>query len=1217
MQDLQPGWQFWIDRGGTFTDIVARRPDGRLFARKLLSENVRRYPDAGLQGIRDLLADHPDWARHPVESVKMGTTVGTNALLERKGEPTLLAITRGFADLLRIGYQDRPDLFALRIDRPEPLYADVIEIGGRLDAAGADLEALDLAAAETDLLAAHARGFRALAIVLMHAWRNPAHERALEVLARRIGFDQVSLSHQCSPGIRVVPRGDTTVVNAYLSPILRHYVRQFEQGLIGALPPATRRPAPALRFMQSNGGLIEAGHFQGKDSILSGPAGGLIGSVAAARRAGFERIVTFDMGGTSTDVAHYAGELERVEETRVAGVRLRVPMLDIHTVAAGGGSILHYDGLSFRAGPDSAGAEPGPACYRRGGPLCVTDANVMLGKLQADFFPNIFGPGGDQPLDVEAVRTGFAALAAEVERGGGSRLSPEQVAEGFVRVAVEQMAAAIQKISIERGHDLTRDYTLCCFGAAGGQHACLVAERLGLRRILLHPLAGVLSAYGMGLADHRLLREQAVMKPLDAGLMPELRRLRDELVSSARDSFASQGLPAESAEVQSRIALRLAGTDTALELDFGTLADMRRDFEALHRQRFGFTAAGESLLAERIIIELVLAGETPTATPPAESVPGSAAPAPLRHVRLFSGGCFHEAPVYQRPDLPPGTRLTGPAMLLEPTSTTLIEPGWSGSLSASGDLILNRDDTPGVIASAATERDPIRLEIFNRLFMSVAEDMGYTLQKTAHSVNIKERLDFSCALFDGMGELVANAPHIPVHLGSMGESVKALIRSHRAAFRPGDVWLTNSPYHGGTHLPDITVITPLLDTGSGEVLFYLASRGHHADVGGITPGSMPPASTRIDQEGALSDGLRIVRDGAFQAEAIRAWLSAGPFPARNPEQNLADLRAQIAANARGAAGLQRLVEQYSLATVQAYMRHVQDHAEEAIRRAIAQLREGEFTVPMDSGAQILVRIGIDRIARSAALDFTGTSPQQEDNGNAPAAICQAAALYVFRTLSRDDIPLNAGCLRPLSVQIPSGCLLNPQPPAAVVAGNVETSQHIVDALYGALGLMAAAQGTMNNFTFGNDRYQYYETICGGTGAGADFAGADAIHSHMTNSRITDPEILEWRFPVRVETFAIRRGSGGDGHCRGGDGVIRRLRFLEDMTVGVLSSRRRTAPFGLEGGLPGLPGRNRWLKAGSGEVIELEGRVEVGVAPGDGIEIATPGGGGYGEPGSGC
>lgn len=1217
MHDPQPGWQFWIDRGGTFTDIVARRPDGRLITHKLLSENARRYRDAGLQGIRDLLDAHPDWARHPVESVKMGTTVGTNALLERKGEPTVLAITRGFADALRIGYQNRPDLFALRIDRPEPLYADVVEIGGRLDAAGGKVEPLDLAAAEADLRAAHDQGYRALAIVLMHAWRNPAHERALEALARRIGFEQISLSHHCSPGIRLVPRGDTTVVNAYLSSILRHYVRQFEQGLSGPLPSTTGRPPPVLRFMQSNGGLIEAGHFQGKDSILSGPVGGLIGSVAAARRAGFDRIVTFDMGGTSTDVAHYAGELERVETTQVAGVRLRVPMLDIHTVAAGGGSILHYDGLRFRAGPDSAGAEPGPACYRRGGPLCVTDANVLLGKLQADFFPKIFGPDGDQPLDIDTVRAGFAALAAEVERSSGQSLSPEQAAEGFVRVAVEQMAAAIKKISVERGHDLTLDYTLCCFGAAGGQHACLVAERLGLRRILLHPLAGVLSAYGMGLADHRVLREQAVMKPLEANLMPELRRILEELESSARAGFASQGLPGDTAKVEARIALRQAGSDTALELDFGTLETMRRDFETQHRQRFGLSETVQPLVAERVVIELVLAGDTPTGMPRPNCAPGASMPEPLRHVRIFSDGRFHEAPVYERLRLPPGTRLIGPAMLLEPTSTTLIEPGWSGDITPSGDLILTRDDTAADVAPATTGRDPIRLEIFNRLFMSVAEEMGYTLQKTAHSVNIKERLDFSCALFDGQGELVANAPHIPVHLGSMGESVKALIRSQRAAFRAGDVWLTNSPYHGGTHLPDITVITPMFDARGGDVLFYLASRGHHADVGGITPGSMPPDSTRIDEEGALSDGLRIVRDGVFQTEVIRAWLTAGPFPARNPEQNLADLRAQIAANARGVAGLQRLIEQYSLATVRAYMRHVQDHAEETIRRAIVRLKEGEFTVPMDSGARIRVRIDIDRIARSATLDFTGTSPQQADNGNAPAAVCQAAALYVFRTLTRDDIPLNAGCLRPLSLLIPEGRLLNPQTPAAVVAGNVETSQHIVDALYGALGLMAAAQGTMNNFTFGNDRYQYYETICGGTGAGPDFAGADAIHSHMTNSRITDPEILEWRFPVRVETFVIRRGSGGAGRCRGGDGVIRRLRFLEAMTVGILSSRRRTAPFGLEGGLSGLPGLNRWIRAGSGEVIELEARVEVGVAPGDAIEIATPGGGGYGEPESGC
>ena len=1207
-------WQFWVDRGGTFTDIVARRSDGLLVAHKLLSDNPERYPDAALQGIRDILGLPANAPLSGIESVKMGTTVGTNALLERKGEPTALAITRGFADALRIGYQNRPDIFALDIRRPEPLYSRVVEITGRHDAWGRELEPLDLESAERELRAAHRAGFRALAVVLMHAWRTPDHELALEALARRVGFTQISLSHRASPGIRLIGRGDTAVVDAYLSPVLRRYVDQVARGLAENPAPAPGAegtpPPPGLLFMQSNGGLVEARRFQGKDSLLSGPAGGIVGAVATAKLAGFDKIVTFDMGGTSTDVAHYAGEFERAPETELAGVRLRSPILNIHTVAAGGGSILRYDGLRFRVGPDSAGANPGPACYRRGGPPCVTDANVRLGKLRPEFFPKVFGPGGDLPLDTGTVECEFAKLAEQASLAAGRPVSPETVAEGFVDVAAANMAAAIKKISVERGYDLA-DYALCCFGAAGGQHACRVADRLGVSRIFLHPLAGVLSAYGMGLADYRVVKEQAVVAPLDEALVARLADSLATLEADGRRELAEQGVTPDRILVRHRLMLRYEGTDTVFPVEFGALADLGKAFEELHRQRFGFIYQDKRLLAETAVAELAGLNEPPNggaARIEAPPHPGDAEP--LAVLPMFSGGRYHDTPVFRRENLPSGLCLAGPALLIEPTSTTVIEPGWSGEITPLGDLILSRT------VSLARERidgdraDPARLEIFNRLFMSIAEEMGYTLRNTAHSVNIKERLDFSCALFDGAGELVANAPHIPVHLGSMGESVRALIQGHGDHIRPGDAWLINSPYHGGTHLPDITVITPLFDREGESILFYLASRGHHADVGGITPGSMPPHSRDITQEGILSAGLRIVENGRMREDDVRAWLRGATCPARNPEQNIADLRAQIAANVKGIQGLRRMIGRYSLDTVRAYMGHVQDHAEAAVRRAIEGLADGEFSVTMDSGAVIRVAVRIDRKQRRARIDFTGTSAEQPDNLNAPAAVCKAAVLYVFRTLVREDIPLNAGCLRPLDIVIPEGSLLNPRPPAAVAAGNVETSQHICDALYGALGVLAASQGTMNNFTFGNARHQYYETICGGAGAGAEFDGADAVHTHMTNSRITDPEVLEWRFPVLLETFAIRRGSGGDGRRRGGDGVIRKIRFLEPMAAGILSGRRRHAPFGLGGGQPGAAGRNTVIRRdGTMEVLGF--RAEVEMREGDVFMIETPGGGGYG------
>jgi len=1210
-------WQFWIDRGGTFTDIVARRSDGLLLTHKLLSENPDRYRDAALQGIRDILDLAPDATlkQANIQAVRMGTTVGTNALLERKGEPTVLAITRGFADALRIGYQNRPDIFALNIRRPEPLYQKVAEITGRHDSRGSELEPLDLGEAEQQLTGAYREGFRSIAIVLMHAWRTPDHELVLEKLAKAIGYTQISLSHRVSPAMKLIGRGDITVVDAYLSPVLRRYVDQVAAGLgIGPAHEVQQDHKLKLLFMQSNGGLADAHRFQGKDSILSGPAGGIVGAVAVSRLAGFDRIVTFDMGGTSTDVAHYAGEFERSQETEIAGIRLRAPILNIHTVAAGGGSILRFDGLRFRAGPDSAGANPGPACYRRGGPLCVTDANVMVGKIRPEFFPKVFGPTGDQPLDTEIVRRKFRELAETVRSGSGQTLSPEEVAEGFIDVAVENMAAAIKKISVQRGHDLA-DYVLCCFGAAGGQHACKVAERLGIAKIFLHPLAGVLSAYGMGVADYRVIKERAIVTLLNDAAATELRTVLDALEAEGRAELSAQDVPPERIVAVRLAMLRYDGTDTLFAVPFGDATEMRTRFEERHRQRFGFVYPDKSLLVDTATMEL--AGLTESAEEPVCPLEPDASPEPVATVRIYSGRNHHDTPVYRREDLKPGVRLQGPAILVEPNSTTIIEPGWQGEITVRNHLILSAREASDCANSMSeaeeTEQpvDPARLEIFNRLFMSVAEDMGYTLQNTAHSVNIKERLDFSCALFDGKGGLVANAPHIPVHLGSMDESVKALIAGHGDELRPGDVWLINSPYHGGTHLPDITVITPLFDDTGESVLFYLASRGHHADVGGITPGSMPPRSTSIDQEGVLSSGLKIVENGHIRESAIRDWLNAKPYPARDPDRNLADLRAQIAANVKGMQALRGMLERYSLATVRRYMGHVQDNAEEAVRRVIARLSDGEFAVTMDSGAVIRVAIRVDSENRRAFIDFTGTSPQQPDNLNAPAAVCKAAVLYVFRTLVDDDIPLNAGCLRPLEIRIPEGSLLNPHYPAAVAAGNVETSQHIVDALYGALGVLAASQGTMNNFTFGNTRYQYYETICGGAGAGAGFDGADAVHTHMTNSRITDPEVLEWRLPVLLETFAIRRGSGGEGLHKGGDGVIRKIRFLQPMTAGIVSSRRLQPPFGLNGGNPGACGRNLVIRA-NGEQEILGSQAETDMDAGDTFVIETPGGGGYGS-----
>ena len=1198
------GWQFWVDRGGTFTDIVARAPDGTLKTYKLLSENPEHYADAAIQGIRDLLGLSEHDAFVGIDAVKMGTTVATNALLERKGDRTALLITRGFADALRIGYQNRPDLFTRQIVLPELLYERVYEVEERLSASGEILTPLDETKARIALQEAFSAGIRAVAIVLMHGYQFTDHERRLAALAREIGFTQVSASHAVSPLMKLVSRGDTTVVDAYLSPILRRYVDQVANALGDA----------RLMFMQSNGGLTDARLFQGKDSILSGPAGGIVGAVQTSEVAGFKRIIGFDMGGTSTDVSHYAGEYERAFNTLVAGVRMRVPIMRIHTVAAGGGSILHFDGQRFRVGPDSAGANPGPTCYRRGGPLTVTDCNVMLGKLHPQHFPSVFGRNANQPLDAKAVSEAFAALTETINAATNAERTVQQVAAGFLKIAVQNMANAIKKISVERGYDVTT-YTLTCFGGAGGQHACLVADALGMEKIFIHPYAGVLSAYGMGLADVRALREHAVEKPLTAATLATVQQLAQGMIAEATQEVSAQGISDADIRIEQRLHVRYDGTDSSLEVAAGTQAEIAAAFEHTYKGRYGFVMPGRDLLVEAIAVEAIGAtqsvGAAASEATLSTGTPKPVEPEPVEHVAMFVADVEHSTPVYPREQLKPGQWLDGPAIITEPTGTNVVEPGWRATVSTRFDLIIERVVARPRTQAIGTSADPVMLEVFNNLFMSIAEQMGAALENTAYSVNIKERLDFSCALFDAQGQLIANAPHMPVHLGSMGESVQTLMRRRGDSMRAGEVYVLNDPYNGGTHLPDVTVVTPVFDDANANILFYVASRGHHADIGGISPGSMPPDSTHIDHEGVLMNDVLLVRDGNLLEQEMRALLASGPYPARNVDQNIADLRAQIAANEKGVQELRRMVEHFGLDVVHAYMLHVQDNAEGSVRRVLESLADGEFAYPMDDGGTIRVRISVDHATRSADIDFTGTSAQRDSNFNVPAAVTRAAVLYVFRTLVDDDIPMNDGCLKPLRITVPRGCMLNPQYPAAVVAGNVETSQAITDTLYGALGTMAASQGTMNNLTFGNHEHQYYETICGGSGAGPGFNGTDAVHTHMTNSRLTDPEILEWRFPVLLESFGIRANSGGDGKHRGGDGVVRRLRFLQAMRASILSGHREVPPYGMHGGEPGRTGRN-FVERSNGTVTELRGADGADMQAGDVFVIETPGGGGYGR-----
>jgi 5-oxoprolinase (ATP-hydrolysing) len=1193
-----PGWSFWIDRGGTFTDVVARDPAGAEHVRKLLSVNPGRYDDAAFEAIRLLLAEHCACLAD-IDAVKLGTTVATNTLLERKGADVVLVVTQGFADVLEIGVQARPDIFARHIVKPSLLHRRVIEARERVTAEGEVQTPLDEAHARTELSSAYADGFRATAIACLHGWAHPAHEQRLAEIAHEIGFEQVSVSSEISGLIKFVPRADTTVADAYLSPVLRAYVDGFAANF-GAHDPR-------LLFMQSSGGLAGARAFRGRDAVLSGPAGGVVGMAAAARRAGFTHALGFDMGGTSTDVSHYAGQFERTNETIVAGVRLAAPMLHVHTVAAGGGSICSFDGARLRVGPHSAGADPGPACYRRGGPLTITDCNVLLGRVRPDFFPAIFGPNGGQPLDVAIVEQMFDNLCVAINAATRQKITPHQAAEGFLTIANQSMAEAIKKISIQRGYD-PKDYALVAFGGAGGQHACAVADAVGVGTILLHPLAGVLSAWGMGLADVSVVVEATVEQALDSAA--DLRERAAALARDAGAALAAQGAGEEQFSVTVMAHLKYDGADSALPLPFVGGTALKQAFEAEHRKRFGFVDPDRAIVVASLSAEAVAQSQAGPA-PPRQSIAAPTGEKPSV-VQIVADGETHSAPAHHRQHIAPNDTIAGPALIIEQGATTYVAPGWRATMNAHLDLILTRSEARDARHAIGTHVDPILLEVFNNRFMGVAEEMGLALQTTASSVNIKERLDFSCALFDETGGLVANAPHIPVHLGSMSDSVREIIRRRGDTIRPGDIYMLNAPHAGGTHLPDITLIAPVILDGEATPAFFTAARGHHADIGGITPGSMPPDSRRIEDEGVLIENFLLVQENRLREADARALFASGPHPARAIDRNIADLKAQIAACVRGAAELKRLVAHYGRDGVSAYMRHVQDNAEAQIKHVIATLKPGSFEAPMDNGSVVRVAIRPDHAAQRVVIDFSGTSAQSDGNFNAPLAITRAATLYVFRTLMEDNIPLNEGCLKPIDIIVPEGCLLNPVPGAAVVAGNVETSQIVVDALYGALGALAASQGTMNNFTFGDELRQYYETICGGAGAGPSFDGAAVVQTHMTNSRLTDPEVLETRFPVLVESFAVRRGSGGAGAHRGGDGATRRVRFRAPMMAAMLSNRRATAPFGLNGGGAGASGANR-IERNDGRVENLSATAKTEMQPGDVFVIETPGGGGFGAP----
>jgi 5-oxoprolinase (ATP-hydrolysing) len=1216
-------WQFWIDRGGTFTDVVALSPQGKIITHKLLSENPEHYQSAPIEGIRRIL-DIPKDSPIPtgeIEVIKMGTTVATNALLERKGTPVVLVTNQGFKDILRIGYQNRPDIFARHIRLPEMLYKSVIEVSARFSAQGEELHPLNLKKVQQDLEQVYDQGIRSCAIALIHSYRYPDHENAIAEIADKIGFTQISVSHRVSNLIKLVGRGDTTVVDAYLSPILGEYVQKIEANLYHP-----EQLIPQLMFMQSNGGLADARYFHGKDSILSGPAGGIVGAVKTSQEAGYKKIITFDMGGTSTDVAHFAGEYERQFETEIAGVRMRTPMMSIHTVAAGGGSICYIDSDRYRVGPESAGANPGPACYGKGEDLTVTDCNLLLGKIQPEYFPKVFGKNADQPLNKDIVIQKFNQLKEQLKQ----QITVEEIAEGFLTIAVEKMANAIKKISLQKGYDLS-EYALFCFGGAGGQHACLIAENLGMKTIIIHPLAGVLSAYGIGVSDVRVIKEKTIHQLFSQDIFSKINQEYEQLEKQGIEELKKQTAIAEdSLEIKRKIYLKYQNTDFNLEINYSNYAEIKEQFNQIHKQRYGFIMLEKYLIVDQISVELITSNNPPKSSSNHSPLSKRSKPTineendPPKYllireifVDLYSKNKWHQAPVYQREELTTEDVIIGPALIIETTGTNVIEQGWEAKIDRLGNLILTKNkqnNSQFSILNSQFSVDPILLEIFNNLFRFIAEQMGITLQKTSYSVNIKERLDFSCAIFDEKGDLVANAPHIPVHLGSMSESVKALINMipPTPLTKKGDVYVTNNPYNGGTHLPDITVITPVFIADNDKPDFFVASRGHHADIGGITPGSMPPDSTSIEEEGILLDNMCLVKEGKLREKELNQLLNQATYPVRNYNQNLADLKAQIAANEKGVKELKGLVNKYGLTTIKNYMQFIQDNAEKCVKKAIKFLKNGSYTITLDNQAKIQVTIAISPDQETATIDFTGTSPQLNNNFNTPVAVTKAAVLYVFRTLVEDDIPLNAGCLKPVKIIIPEGCFLNPQYPAPVVAGNVETSQNITDCLYGALGIMANSQGTMNNFTFGNSKYQYYETICGGSGAGINHDGTDAVQVHMTNSRLTDPEVLEQRFPVRLEEFSIRANSGGEGKYQGGNGVVRKIRFLESMTASILSSRRVVAPQGLQGGGDGKRGCNYIIRSDrTREEVASQMTVEMDVD--DIFVIETPGGGGFSFP----
>jgi len=1195
------GWQFWVDRGGTFTDVVGRSPDGDLHSLKLLSENRTHYSDAAAEGIRRMLAAQGGGA---VSEIRMGTTVATNALLERKGARTGVVLTKGFGDALRIGEQDRPQLFDLHIRKPAALFEETAEACERLAADGTVLEALDTTSVEATFAKWRDGGISSVAICLLHAWQNPAHEKRIGQLAQAAGFSHVSMSHEVSALMKFVARAGTTVVDAYLSPVLLSYVMSFREALATANIACSR-----VLFMQSHGGLVSAELFRGKDAILSGPAGGVIGMQAAGERAGQQQLIGFDMGGTSTDVSVCNGAPEIVNDTEISGVHIRTPMIRIHTIAAGGGSVLGYDNGRFVVGPESAGADPGPMSYGRGGPLTVTDANVMLGRLQPDYFPQVFGDDGKQALHAGRVSHAFGELAADISAGGNAEYTAAQTAEGFLRVAIENMANALRHISVSRGLN-PAEYTLCCFGGAGAQHACRVADRLGVTRILLDPQAAVLSAWGMGAAALRSYRQRSINMPLNPATLNSLKPVISELTGLCEDELVRQG--GVDCTSHAMFNLKALNTDTSLAVGLDTLATLRGNFAAEHQNRFGFRPDTEHLQIDSLRVEVTSVATSSLAAANTAIDSGTAKQADkVGTVRLYIDGTWSTVPVYDRTALPAGQTIRGPALITEANSTTVLEPGWTARVNEHSQLLLNRVEALSGVMPIGVDADPVMLEIINNHFVSIADEMGTVLRKTAQSVNIRERHDFSCALFTATGDLIANAPHVPVHLGSMDDSVKSVLHERGSELRAGDVILSNAPYSGGTHLPDVTTLSPVLDA-AGDLLFVVASRAHHADIGGITPGSMPPFSQRIDEEGVLFEHFSVVSGGNFNELALRDVLGSGQWPARNPDQNVADFRAQIAANETGRRLLLDMVGHYGRPVVDAYTGHVQDNAEQAVRAVVGQLGEGSFTYPMDNGQQICVAISIDRAARAATLDFSGTSPATHNNLNAPRAVCQAAVMYVFRTLVQSDIPLNAGCRRPLQVIIPEGCLLDPLYPAAVVGGNVETSQCITDAIYGALRVLAGSQGTMNNLSFGNECYQYYETIAGGSGAGPDFAGADAVQTHMTNTRITDAEVLETRYPVLLREFSVRRHSGGAGLFRGGNGVIRKIEFRETMSAAILSNNRQMAPFALAGGSRGKVGRNA-IQRCDGRIEECGGILAAEMKTGDVLIIETPGGGGSGTP----